>query len=88
MAASGAAIVMGVGPIEGLGASLACYFAKKGLHVVIAGRSLDKLLAVTDVIQQGNGTATAVVANTCDDGDIKKLFSTVQQQGLPIKLAV
>jgi hypothetical protein len=38
-----AAVILGVGPERGLGATLAKYFAAKGLHVYIAGRSEDKL---------------------------------------------
>ena len=36
------AVIIGVGPEQGLGASLASYFAGQGLHVFIAGRSDDK----------------------------------------------
>jgi len=42
------AVIIGVGPEQGLGATLASYFAAKGLHVYIAGRSEDKLQRVAE----------------------------------------
>ena len=39
----GKAIVAGVGPIEGLGASLCVRFAEEGLHVIASGRTQSKL---------------------------------------------
>ncbi len=40
------AIVIGVGHERGLGAALCRRFAVAGLHVYVAGRSLDKLEAI------------------------------------------
>jgi hypothetical protein len=37
------AVIIGVGPEQGLGAALSKYFAARGLQVFIAGRSEDKL---------------------------------------------
>ena len=48
----GSAIVVGVGPERGLGAALATYFAEKGLHVFIVGRSEEKLNHVVQLIQK------------------------------------
>ena len=57
------AAIIGVGPEQGLGATLACYFAAKGLHVFIAGRSENKLHKIADKIEQTGGLATPVVAD-------------------------
>ncbi len=83
-----AAVVMGVGSEEGLGATLAKYFAKKGLHVFVAGRSGDQLqLIVEKIMQQGN-TATTVVTDATVEQDVEQLFTVVEKAGYPLALAV
>ena len=44
----GVAVVIGVGAETGLGAALARRFAREGLRVTIAGRTLDRLRAVAE----------------------------------------
>lgn len=44
------AIVAGVGPERGLGAQLGIRFAGLGLHVLVAGRTAEKLEAVVNTI--------------------------------------
>ncbi len=45
------AVVIGVGPIEGLGGYLCTQAANEGLHVVIAGRTLQSIESVADAIR-------------------------------------
>ena len=47
----GSALVMGVGASGGLGAALSRRFARAGLHVVVSGRSADKLEKVAAEIR-------------------------------------
>jgi len=68
------AIVIGVGPDRGLGAQLCRRFAGEGLHVVVAGRSQDKLAAVVESIQGDGGSAEAVVADATSEADTHALF--------------
>ena len=44
------AIIIGVGPQEGLGARLCERFASLRLHVFVAGRTQDSLDSVVDII--------------------------------------
>ena len=69
------AIVIGVGPDRGLGAQLCRRFAAEGLHVLVAGRSQDKLDAVTDQIRADGGQATSVVADAVDEAQVMGLFA-------------
>jgi len=82
-----AAVVLGVGPERGLGASLAKYFADKGLHVFIAGRSEKRLNLVVDSIVQANGKATAVVTDAVNERAVKRLFNIIKDQGMPLQIA-
>ena len=81
------AVIIGVGPQQGLGATLAGYFSGKGLHVFVAGRSEDKLQRVAENIRQKGGSATAVVADATAEHDVAQLFDTVRQQGYGVDIA-
>ena len=81
------AVIIGVGPEQGLGSALAQHFAEKGLHVYIAGRSEDKLQFVADKIQQNGGTVTTVIADATVEHDVARLFEIVKQEGCPIDIA-
>ena len=68
------AIVIGVGPDRGLGAQLCHRFAADGLHVLVAGRSKDKLDAVVAAITQSGGSAESVQADATSEADTIALF--------------
>lgn len=68
------AIIIGVGPVEGLGARLAVRFAAEGLHVIVAGRTGDQLEALVKLIRDDGGTATSVVADATREEDVSQLF--------------
>jgi NAD(P)-dependent dehydrogenase (short-subunit alcohol dehydrogenase family) len=82
------AVIIGVGPEQGLGASLASYFAGKGLHVFIAGRSEDKLQFIAEKIRQKGGSAAPVVADATIELEVALLFNKVQMDGYDIDIAV
>ncbi len=68
------AIVIGVGPDRGLGAQLCHRFSKEGLHVLLAGRSQDKLDAVVAAIERDGGSAEAAVCDATSEDDTRALF--------------
>jgi short-subunit dehydrogenase len=82
------AVIIGVGPEEGLGATLAKYFAKKGLHVYIAGRDKQKLELTANKIRESGYMVTTVVADATVEHDVIGLFEIVQQSGHRIDIAV
>lgn len=81
------AVVIGVGPERGLGATLAKCFSSKGLHVYIAGRSEDKLHNVAQSIGKQGGSSTVVVADATVEHDVEHLFETIRLEGYPLTLA-
>ncbi len=88
MSEKSAAVVIGVGAEEGLGATVAKYFAKQGLHVFVAGRSEDKLKLIVEKIAQQGSSATAVVTDATVEPDVEQLFAVVEKTGYPLNLAV
>ena len=87
MANKGSAVVLGVGPEQGLGATLAKRFAAEGLHVFIAGRSECKLKKVAQSINDKGGSATPVITDGSVEHDIIHLFETVKVSGLVVEIA-
>ena len=75
------AIVLGVGAERGLGAALARRFAGEGYHVVLAGRTADKLAARADEIRAMGGAATAVVSDVTIQDSIEALFTQAAEAG-------
>ncbi|WHZ04268.1 SDR family oxidoreductase [Neobacillus sp. YX16] len=67
-------IVTGAG--SGLGKELALLFSQQGYHVLLTGRTLDKLTAVKTEIEQGGGVADSVVLDLQNEADI---FSKIQE---------
>jgi NAD(P)-dependent dehydrogenase (short-subunit alcohol dehydrogenase family) len=81
----GTAIVIGVGPDQGLGAQLCKRFAAEGLNVLVAGRTRAALDAVVADIVAAGGRAVAVVADATSEADIVALFD---QAGSDLELAI
>ena len=75
-----AAIVVGVGARAGLGAALCRRFASEGLRVFAAGRTREKLEAVTQEIRGAGGSATPVVADVTVAADVRRLFDVATER--------
>lgn len=61
------ALVVGVGASHGLGAALARRFAWEGLHVVVAGRTAERVEKVAAEIRISGGAATAVIGDAANE---------------------
>ena len=81
----GTAIVIGVGPDQGLGAQLCKRFAAEGLNVLVAGRTKAALDAVVADIVAAGGRAASVVADATSEKDIVALFD---RAGDDLELAI
>ncbi len=68
------AIVIGVGPEQGLGAAIARRFAAGGYHVFAGGRTAAKIGAVAAAIRAGGGSAEAVAMDATRPEDVARLF--------------
>lgn len=81
------ALVLGVGPERGLGATLAKRFAAEGLTVFVAGRSAAKLESVAAAIAATGGRATPVVADATVEADVVRLLETAAGDGKQLEIA-
>lgn len=82
------AIVIGVGPLNGLGAQLAVRFAKRGLKTFVAGRTQEKVDLVADHIQKEGYDAVGVATDARDEDSVKSLFDQATDSGLELDVAI
>lgn len=83
------AVVVGVGAEDGLGAALSRCYAANGRHVLVAGRTLQKVEAVAAAIRREGGRATAHGVDATREEDIVRLFDaamTDDAEGAPADL--
>ncbi len=87
MTAIGTALIVGVGASRGLGAAAARRFARAGLHVVVAGRTPEKLNEVVAEIQADGGSAQFVVGDASVEADSTRFVATAEELG-PLELVL
>jgi NAD(P)-dependent dehydrogenase (short-subunit alcohol dehydrogenase family) len=84
-------VIVGVGAENGLGAALCRRFAREGYHVLVAGRTLEKIERVVLSIRETGGSAEAVETDTTREEDVVRLFDRAMSPGAgrePADLAV
>jgi NAD(P)-dependent dehydrogenase (short-subunit alcohol dehydrogenase family) len=67
-------VVVGVGAERGLGAALCRRFAAEGYHVLVAGRTPEKIAQVARTIRATGGSAEPVTVDTTREDDVVRLF--------------
>ena len=82
------AIVIGVGPLQGLGAQLAVRFAGRGLRTYVAGRTQASVDAVADHIKEAGNSAIGVATDARDEESIKALFDQATADGTELSVAI
>ena len=81
------AIIIGVGPLDGLGEQLCCRFAEMGMHVYVAGRTESKIKEVVAHIEAAGGSASTYVCDATKEEQVKLLFEQARTTG-PLSLAI
>jgi len=85
------AVVVGVGAERGLGAALCRRFAAEGYHVLIAGRTEEKIEKVARAIKANGGSAEPVLTDTAREEEVVRLFDRALAPGAgrdPVDLIV
>lgn len=81
------ALIVGVGASRGLGAAAAMRFAKEGLHVVVAGRTTEKIEKVASEIRAAGYSAQAVTGDGANESDAVRFVATAEERG-PLELVL
>jgi NAD(P)-dependent dehydrogenase (short-subunit alcohol dehydrogenase family) len=75
------AVVVGVGAEHGLGAALCRRFAIQGYHVLVAGRTPEKITQVARTICEADGSAESIPVDTTRENDVARLFDRAMSPG-------
>ncbi|URT71962.1 SDR family NAD(P)-dependent oxidoreductase [Cytobacillus firmus] len=73
-------IITGAG--SGLGKELALLFAGQGFHIILTGRTLDKLQSVEQEIHEAGGSAQSYTVDITQTKEISKLITQLQNHEL------
>ena len=77
----GTAIVIGVGAENGVGGAVCRRFAREGLHVVVGGRTPEKIERVASAIVEAGGKATPVAIDATSSEDTARIFDAAESAG-------
>ena len=88
MTAKTSALIMGVGPEQGLGAALCKRFAREGIQIFVCGRTTDKVEHIAELINSNGGQGVPITANVTDETDINAMIDRVRASNLPLELAI
>jgi len=75
------ALVIGVGASRGVGGAVCRRLAREGLHVVVAGRTEEKLSRVVREIEGSGGQASLVVADATTSEGVGAAFDAAERAG-------
>lgn len=75
------AVVVGVGAMQGVGAAVSRKFGAEGHHVLVAGRTPDRIEQVAAAIRAAGGSAEAVSTDTTSEADVVSLFDRAMAPG-------
>lgn len=75
------ALVIGVGAEQGVGGALCRRFAREGLHVVVAGRTQEKVAGVAASIRAQGGQASHAVADATTAEGVARFFDAAESAG-------
>lgn len=82
------AVVIGVGPLNGLGAQLCVRFAQLGLRTYVAGRTQENVDAVAAHIQQQGHDAVSAPTDAREVDSIKALFDRATEGDQTLEVAI
>lgn len=73
------ALILGVGAEDGIGGALCKRAAEEGYHVVVVGRTAEKLSTIVETIVSGGGKASSIKADLSSEPEIISVFQKVDE---------
>jgi 3-oxoacyl-[acyl-carrier protein] reductase len=81
-------VVLVTGSSHGIGAAIATRFAAHGAKVVVHGRDVAAMAAVTGRIEEAGGQAIAVAADVTNFADVEAMRRTIEDEFGPVDVLV
>jgi NAD(P)-dependent dehydrogenase (short-subunit alcohol dehydrogenase family) len=82
------AVVAGVGASRGVGAAVARRFAAGGFHLVLAGRTKERVDSVAQEIADQGGAAEALQTDVTVEADVDRLMACADGLGAGLRAAI
>ena len=74
-------LIFGAGSPDGLGGALARKFASEGQHVIVTGRTLEKVQASADLASEDGGSCEALAVDVTREEEVGAAFDLLEQRG-------
>lgn len=74
-------VIVGVGAERGLGAALCRRFTAEGYHLLVAGRTPEKIAKVVQAIRNTGGSAEPMAVDTTSEEEVIRLFDRAMSPG-------
>lgn len=81
-------LIAGAGAPNGVGGAIGRRFASEGFHVVISGRTLEKVEASAAAITASGGSAEAMAVDVTSTADQDALFARAEAIGAPVAAVI
>lgn len=78
---SGCTIVLGAGASQGVGGALSRRFAREGQHVIIGGRTTERIETLAQEVSDAGGSAEGISVDVTAEADLDVLFEHAAQKG-------
>lgn len=78
---SGTVVILGGGPVNGVGGALAERFAREGHHVIFTGRTIEKVQASADMLAAKGASIEAMQVDVTSAEDQDALFAKAAESG-------
>jgi NAD(P)-dependent dehydrogenase (short-subunit alcohol dehydrogenase family) len=82
------ALVIGVGSQRGVGGAVCRRFAREGFHVVVAGRTEEKVAGVAEALRDSGARASHVVGDATRSEGVRAFFDAAEEIGGPPDVVV
>lgn len=77
-------LILGVGVADSVGGALARRFAREGLHVVVGGRTPERLQQTVDAVRSAGGSAEAFAVDVTSQEQVNAAFEHLRALGQPV----
>ena len=85
---SDSVLILGAGLPDGVGGALARRFAREGLHVVVSGRTLEKVEETAAQIRKQGHAAEAMAVDVTSEQDIDAAFMHIAKRAAPVAAVI
>ena len=82
------AVILGAGSPNGVGGALARRFGREGLHVVVSGRTQEKVDTAAEAVLAAGGSAEGYRADVTSAEDQDALFAYAASLGAPLRAVI